>query len=495
MEMYEKPCTDRSEEIKMVHSQHARIMKEEDEIWISSEDLNTENSSDDERLKLRHACKRKTKVKNRKRSSPNINVQRPSISSIPPVAGTSKDLDDRLLASRLEVPSSQLDESKTSDEEYAPVPSNYNTKRMSLEDWRPMKGALNLTSLEEAAAENRVPKMSYPENFYEGLLDKLRSLKSCSSLKSLRKISPPERATAPVDGKSFQFLKNTPEVKATLDFINKLDEEIADTICKYKTERSERHKTELELCQHISDNALSQDKDTDLFLDMCNFEGKLKGFKKQAEEEVMEAFTKGQTRRFPKNEEIQSNNPVENKVENAGNGDNSAPRNFIELNKRSIRDPMMTTCCLTDEEKTKIENMLKDIDDFQLDDGQLSVWSDSIKDVNELEENKENMIVDLTTNAFSILQNEKDRMDEINTQLQRITLEKGDAEEAHSNSRTTINPVKDEEFWKKCILDQSLKDIDEKLAKIHQSNVEAEEKLKFFLENNNIEEEEDIILI
>lgn len=136
----------------MVHSQHARIMKEEDEIWISSEDLNTENSSDDERLKLRHACKRKTKVKNRKRSSPNINVQRPSISSIPPVAGTSKDLDDRLLASRLEVPSSQLDESKTSDEEYAPVPSNYNTKRMSLEDWRPMKGALNLTSLEEAAA-------------------------------------------------------------------------------------------------------------------------------------------------------------------------------------------------------------------------------------------------------------------------------------------------------------------------------------------------------
>jgi len=62
---------------------------QDEEFWISSEDLNTENSSDDDRSKTKHAFKKKLKQKNRKRSSPNIRLQRPSIPSVP---STSKDL-------------------------------------------------------------------------------------------------------------------------------------------------------------------------------------------------------------------------------------------------------------------------------------------------------------------------------------------------------------------------------------------------------------------
>lgn len=51
------------------------------------------------------------------------------------------------------------------------------------------------------------------------MLDKLESLKSCP---------------CPEFEQTFNELKNTPEVKEKLDFINKLDLEINDTINRYK---------------------------------------------------------------------------------------------------------------------------------------------------------------------------------------------------------------------------------------------------------------------
>ncbi|ENN73084.1 hypothetical protein YQE_10288, partial [Dendroctonus ponderosae] len=146
MDMDKKP-----EELKIIHSQHARILKEDEEFWISSEDLNTENSSDDDRSKAKHACKKKLKLKDRKRSSPNIRLQRPSISS---VASTSKALDERLLMPATDDQNARsTDDSRTSDEEYQIPPlikAECLSKRLSLEDWRPMKGALNISSLDEA---------------------------------------------------------------------------------------------------------------------------------------------------------------------------------------------------------------------------------------------------------------------------------------------------------------------------------------------------------
>lgn len=49
------------------------------------------------------------------------------------------------------------------------------------------------------------------------MFDKLESLKSCSQFEQ-----------------TFKELKNTPEVKEKLDFINKLDVEINETINRYK---------------------------------------------------------------------------------------------------------------------------------------------------------------------------------------------------------------------------------------------------------------------
>lgn len=55
------------------------------------------------------------------------------------------------------------------------------------------------------------------KNFYDAMFDKLESLKSCSQFEQ-----------------TFKELKNTPEVKEKLDFINKLDVEINETINRYK---------------------------------------------------------------------------------------------------------------------------------------------------------------------------------------------------------------------------------------------------------------------
>lgn len=143
----------KNEDLKVVHSQYARILKEEDEIWISSEDLNTENSSDDERLKTKQAYKKKLKIKHRKRSTPNIRIQRASIPSIPSTSSCGV-VDDRLLMPKSDELHSRSDDSRTSDEEYSlpPVSPECLSKRFSLEDWRPMKGALNISSLEDAAS-------------------------------------------------------------------------------------------------------------------------------------------------------------------------------------------------------------------------------------------------------------------------------------------------------------------------------------------------------
>ncbi|XP_076268249.1 uncharacterized protein LOC143201213 [Rhynchophorus ferrugineus] len=146
--------TDRSEDSRMLHSQHARILKEEDEIWISSEDLNTENSSDDDRSRSKPIYnKKKVKSKYRKRSTPSIHVQRPSVSSgSSSMAGTSAALDERLLMPALDDPQSRSDESRTSDEECTSISSELLAKRLSLDDWRPTRGSLKIQSLDEPSA-------------------------------------------------------------------------------------------------------------------------------------------------------------------------------------------------------------------------------------------------------------------------------------------------------------------------------------------------------
>lgn len=48
--------------------------------------------------------------------------------------------------------------------------------------------------------------------------------------------------------------------------------------------------------------------------------------------------------------------------------------------------------------------------------------------------------------------------------------------------------VKDEEFWKKFVLEQSLKDIDEQLDKLYASYIEDEKKLK---QNSNFEDNDE----
>lgn len=63
--------------------------------------------------------------------------------------------DDRLLVPVSDdTHSRSTDESRTSDDEYQAPPSSSEclSKRLSMEDWRPMKGALKISSLEESSS-------------------------------------------------------------------------------------------------------------------------------------------------------------------------------------------------------------------------------------------------------------------------------------------------------------------------------------------------------
>lgn len=64
---------------------------------------------------------------------------------------------------------------------------------------------------------------------------------------------------------------------------------------------------------------------------------------------------------------------------------------------------------------------------------------------------------------------------------QKLTEDRG----AKENVDKEPPVVKDEEFWKKFVLEQSLKDIDAQLDKLYVSYIEDEKKLK---QNSNFED-------
>uniref|UniRef100_A0AAR5Q1F3 BSD domain-containing protein n=1 Tax=Dendroctonus ponderosae TaxID=77166 RepID=A0AAR5Q1F3_DENPD len=454
MDMDKKP-----EELKIIHSQHARILKEDEEFWISSEDLNTENSSDDDRSKAKHACKKKLKLKDRKRSSPNIRLQRPSISS---VASTSKALDERLLMPATDDQNARsTDDSRTSDEEYQIPPlikAECLSKRLSLEDWRPMKGALNISSLDEAKSSAGDARKIVNEtgNFCNAMLDKLKSLKSCSVLESARQ-------ELSGTGKTFQYLKNTPEVKQQLDFIKKLDEDINETISRYKAERLERLSAEFEMCTSINELKLSEERGTEKFLQICNFEKKHRERCPEMEQETNEA---------PEGDddpELIEETAAEPAQLGGSTEDGTGNVSFIRKNIYAAREGLMAGFSLTDEEKAKIANILKDIDNFQLDEAELELSAASL---NEATAGKSGE--DLSVNAFAVMESDQIRMGEIDSELEKFLKDQNSPE----NPQKALSLVKDEEFWKQYALERSLKDIDAQLKKLYDSYAEDQEKLQ-----------------
>ncbi|CAG9762094.1 unnamed protein product [Ceutorhynchus assimilis] len=440
----------KAEDLKVVyHSQHVRILKEDDEIWISSEDLNTENSSDDvDKTKTKNAYKKKLKLKTRKRSTPNIRLQRPSI---PSVSSTSKDLDDRLLmpSTTDDLNSRSTDDSRTSDEEYhhPPVPSSEClSKRLSLEDWRPMKGALSASTLEDnASSTGETIKMARDSrNFFDAMFDKLKSLKRCPVLKSGE-----EKLDVDVDEKSFKYLKNTPQVRQQLDFINELNKEIEETLSLYKAERQQRLNTEMELYKNVSGTKLL---DVEMpFLEMCQRD--LEKFK-------MPFDGNEETKEYECDSEeigaVEIHKDIENGLFNA--------TNFIKKNICAARDGTMANFPLTNEEKIKIDELLKDIDNYELDDAELSLSTTSIPE-NDIEQE-----IDNDLNCFSLLEEEKKRISEIDNKLKKFTSE-------DEVDQKNLLPVKDERFWN-LDFEQPLKDIDAKLEKLQDSDTKVDDQFR-----------------
>ncbi|XP_050295789.1 uncharacterized protein LOC126735745 [Anthonomus grandis grandis] len=452
------------EELKQaVHSQHARILKEDDEIWISSEDLNTENSSDEDRSKVKLAFRKKLKPKNRKRSSPNIRLQRPSI---PSVTSTSQQLDNRLLMPQTsEDPHSRsTDESRTSDEEYnvpSMISSECLSKRLSLEDWRPTRGSLTVSSLEETASAAGDPRKLVNEtgNFLEAMMNKLKTLKSCSALSPYKE---PEDLVMPSYKKTFKYLKNTPEVKRSLEAIRAMDEEIFQTINQYKEERQERLSTEFDVCKDIVEHKVAEEHGTEAFLQMSGFDKKLKKL-------------------VQINEKNRGNNE---KIMKKIKGDGSSKAgvstssghmpNFIERNRQGAKAGTMAYFALTDEEKARIEKLMedfeKDIDNYNLNDAELRLSSmDFTEEINENAPiQKSNFIEE--KNGFLLDDDDKNRLESIDKELEKFV------KDEQSKECRQIAPIPNEEYWKIDNLNNSLRKIEKKLEALQASK--DEEKLQ-----------------
>ncbi|XP_076268248.1 uncharacterized protein LOC143201212 [Rhynchophorus ferrugineus] len=257
---------------------------------------------------------------------------------------------------------------------------------------------------------------------------------------------------------------------ATLDFIENLNRQIKNKIAQYKLERAERQQAEFEMCKDMFENKLAVEKNTDVFLTMCDFENRLKHFKEQAKNTEPSVYCDDNQVNSVQN--IKSENEPET-CENM----RSMSVNFIQRNFNAARQGMMSGYSLTDDQKKKIEDMLKDIDTFQLEDGELSTDNNVQENMNTAQDDSE-----CNENAFVIPEDDRFRINEINNELERMVLERQDG---NTMSESGVTVVKDDEYWKQFIVESTLNDIDKKLAQLQESYLEDELKLRSFSQINN----------
>ncbi|KAJ8924478.1 hypothetical protein NQ315_007275, partial [Exocentrus adspersus] len=261
-----------------------------------------------------------------------------------------------------------------------------------------------------------------------------------SKLKSLRSRPTPDGVLAEVrglesreDAKLLKRLKHTPEVKEKLKYIERLEEEIKDTIQVYKEERAERLQVQKEMCDDIYQNSTYLDKDSRTFLELCRFD-------EINDESVLKKETDNK----------EAVNPGRNTT-----GDNSFIKRNIELASKGV----MACFSLTDEEKKQLEELLVDEqeDCYRLDDD-----LDKKDSGMDLEEDADE---NYFSNAYSVDQDDKRRIEDINSELEKFALDETEKEKVER----TESKHRQSDWKDSLLLDQRLKSINAKLEELRRS--------------------------
>ncbi|XP_018568005.1 uncharacterized protein LOC108908450 [Anoplophora glabripennis] len=267
------------------------------------------------------------------------------------------------------------------------------------------------------------------------MMSKVKSLRSCPALedfevKELEQDKP----------KLYKHLKDTPAVKEKLKYIERLDNEIKETMQVYKAERAERLQIQNEMCNEICKNPFPG-KDAQMFLELCHFEadGDLNEEEKGNKEKSEAVSTN------------QSNRSIED--------------SFIKRNIELARQGSMAGCSLTDEEKRKLEELLVDEQDGSYNVEANPHKKDSGLSLDESDESSEDENY-FISNAYALDNDDITKMEDINSELEKFTVDETEKEKTDLRESST-QPQTD---WKDAVLmEQRLKAINAKLDELRNS--------------------------
>lgn len=310
--------------------------------------------------------------------------------------------------------------------------------------------------------------------FYQDMKSRLNLLKNSpviSSKSDVIPVSSQESLTVNEKEKLFKKLKNTPEVQEKLQYIQELDDEIVSIISDYKNEREQRLQTQKELCNDICKNNAFPERDTQSFLDMCDFEVTDRDENNDLIDDLVDKDIKTIISRTVKS----TNKYV---IRNT-------PDTFIKRNIELAKNGMSVGSSLTDEEKSRIDILLN------TDPKNFSQSSENLTEsfAADLDDNRSS-----TMNAYSLLALEKEKLDDIDGKLEKFTEDEKEKEKLVENSR---------DFSDEFLVKQALKKINEQLKElrsIDEKELESKQLIyskkmeKIDEEIKNLEDEEEQLL-
>lgn len=309
---------------------------------------------------------------------------------------------------------------------------------------------------------NRAQFTKKLETFYKDMKAKLKLLKSTPIIKSkapsVASGSSKEDINDKLIDQTFQNLKKTPETQEKLKHIQELDSEIGSIINEYKAEREQRLQTQLELCNDIYEHNLYFEKDTQSFLDLCNFEMS------------DEADNPGDI------DDIESIDTSDSNAEKKNEEKLNKKQSFsiIKRNIEMAKTGTLAGSSLTDEEKNRIEVLLEmDEAKLKLQNSEQSIDANDYADYTSC----------TTLNAYSFSESETVQLVDIAEKLEKF------AEDEKNTEKQKFCNIEDD-----FILKQALKKINDQLIELQSKELELNEYKRALYDADDGDQNPDDIL-
>lgn len=301
------------------------------------------------------------------------------------------------------------------------------------------------------------------ESFYSEMMGKVQGLKNVPALKKSNNYND---GLYLEDETLFSNLKNTPEVQEQLNAIKKLDEEIHSVISDYQNEKAERLETQIEMCNEITKNNTLPERDTELFLNLCQFEfSDLKTEEK--DKKTLEVPGTNKKPSSPKKKQ----------------------KDFIMRNIYLAKEGVFANSSLTDEEKAKLEDILQYEDEDTQERQQRSPFT-----LPSTESGRSSYF----SNAYCFTFDDKKKIEDIDSQLEKFKLDEKSSEKnlnskEDSNDGDASKTIDDVRKMNHVMLEKNLKKLEDRLRELQDAENKDLETLRKIREETkiNIEGNED----